>query len=606
MKEVRFFAVQNFFCGRLAVACSGSGPLPAVAGEVLVLTLSFPTIFAVFDALGQSTNALQQRRLLSLAWTAMYEIKAGRVVPELFTTVKPYKRSAIAAYIDSLDTIDHVFVSRSDKFNYEYLANDNWEWTRAATNDSKKPFLKKFYRKKSDLLHVDLPEFDLHVSPVLYLGMGTDSERSRGTFINSRGVELRGMIDRRIGFYAFMTENQTILPYYVERSLNANLVIPHEGFWKRFKTDGVDFFQARGYVDARISKHIYAQLGHDRMFIGNGIRSLIWSDYAPPQLYLRANAKVWKLNYLFQINRMVADVTGNSSGLSNGKYPEKYVAFHHASFNVGKKLNFGLFESIVFSPQDSVNGDKAAFEWNYVNPIIFYRAIEQQFGSADNAIIGADVKWNAFKGVSLYGQLVLDEFFLSHVRARDGWWANKFAGQVGVKYIDAFGVSNLDLQMETNIVRPYTYSHNTKYANYTNYRQPLAHPAGANFKELIGVVRYQPIGRLNLTGKMIYFNGGIDYGTNANYGADLMKSNSTRVQELDNRIGQGTPVKRLFTSLTGSYMVKHNVFIDLQYTYRRETYTLSDPSSLFTYLGGRAQLVSLALRWNVAPRNYDF
>ncbi len=71
----------------------------------------------------------------------------------------------------------------------------------------------------------------------------------------------------------------------------------------------------------------------------------------------------------------------------------------------------GLFESIVFQPAEiPLNGDEAAFEWNYVNPIVFYRAIEQQFRGADNAIIGADVKWDAFKGVSLYGQLVLDEF----------------------------------------------------------------------------------------------------------------------------------------------------------------------------------------------------
>jgi hypothetical protein len=555
------------------------------------------------SALAQATNASLNEDYYH--WLDRYEIKAGRVAPELFTTLKPYKRSAIVAYIDSLDTVDHVFVSPSDRFNQEYFRNDSWEWSRAATSDSKKPFLKKFYRKKSDLLHVETPDFDLHLNPVLYAGFGKDSDRSRSLFTNTRGVELRSMIDRKVGIYAFITENQAVLPFYVQRMLTENPVIPHQGFWKSFKTDGVDFFDARAYIDVNISKHIYAQLGHDRMFIGNGVRSLIWSDYAPPQLYLRANVKVWKMNYMFQINRMVADVIGNTSGLSNGKYPEKYAAFHHASFNVGKKLNFGLFESIVFSPQDSVNGDKAAFEWNYVNPVIFYRAIEQQFGSADNAIIGVDVKWNVFKGVSVYGQLVLDEFFLKHVRARDGWWANKFAGQFGIKYIDAFGVSNLDLQVETNLVRPYTYSHGTKYANYTSYRQPIAHPLGANFKEFISVIRFQPIGRLNIVGKLIYVSGGSDYLTGLNYGSDPLKNNATRVQELGNKIGQGNPMTRLFTSLTASYMVKHNVFVDLQFIRRKEEYGIgfSTPSTSYT---GTSSITSLALRWNIAPRNYDF
>lgn len=556
------------------------------------------------NALGQATNASLNEDYYHAI--DRYEIKAGRVVPALFTTLKPYKRNAIIAYIDSLDTADGVFTSPADRFNYDYFRNDSWEWSRATTSDSEKPILKRFYRKKSDLLHVDIPDFDLHVNPVLYAGFGKDSDRSRSLFVNTRGVELRSMIDRKVGIYAFITENQAVLPYYVDRSLSQNPVIPHQGFWKRFKTDGVDFFDARAYIDVNISKHIYAQLGHDRMFIGNGIRSLIWSDYAPPQLYLRANLKVWKLNYMFQINRMVADVVGTAGGLANGKYPEKYAAFHHASFNVGKKLNFGLFESIVFSPQDSVNGDKAAFEWNYVNPVIFYRAIEQQFGSADNALIGADVKWNVFRGVSLYGQLVLDEFFLKHVRARDGWWANKFAGQMGVKYIDAFGVHNLDLQLETNIVRPYTYSHGTRYANYTSYRQPVAHPVGANFNEIIGVARFQPLGKLNIVAKLIYINGGSDYPSGLNYGSDPLKNNATRVQEFDNKTGQGVPMKRVFASLRASYMIKHNVFIDLEYIRRKETYTVDFAVPVNTYTGGTTSITSLALRWNIAPRNYDF
>ena len=54
--------------------------------------------------------------------------------------------------------------------------------------------------------------------------------------------------------------------------------------------------------------------------------------------------------------------------------------------------------------------------------------------------------------------------------------------QLGAKYIDAFGIKNLDLQLEYNRVRPFTYSHRDSVANYTHYNQPLAHPLGANFR----------------------------------------------------------------------------------------------------------------------------
>lgn len=181
------------------------------------------------------------------------------------------------------------------------------------------------------------------------------------------------MIDRKIGFYTFLTDNQARLPLYVRDGLAQNPVVPHEGFWKTFKNNGVDYFQARAYIDFNISPHIYMQFGNDKTFIGNGYRSLIFSDYAPPTLFLRANVNVRKLNYLFQLNRVTADAPGSVGGSGSGKrrYPEKFMAFHHASINIGKKFNLGFFESVVFSPKDSLNNN--SFDVGYLNPVIFYR-----------------------------------------------------------------------------------------------------------------------------------------------------------------------------------------------------------------------------------------
>lgn len=542
-------------------------------------------------AFSQSTNATLNEDYYH--WIDRYEVKAGRVAPEIFTSVKPYKRAAIVAFVDSLSSKDNVFTSRSDLFNQEYLRNDSWEWSRATTNESAKPVLKQLYKKKSDLVYVDIPEFDLHVSPVLYAGIGKDSRLSDATFINTRGVEIRGMIDRKIGFYTFLSDNQSILPSYVQDQVAQNPVVPHEGFWKTFKTNGVDFFQARAYIDFNVSKHVYIQFGHDRTFIGNGYRSLIFSDYAPPALFLRTNVKVWKINYLFQLNRVAADTKRN---VGSDKYPEKFMAFHHASINIGKKFNLGLFESVVFSPENSINGE--SFEWSYLNPVIFYRAIEQQFGSSDNAIVGLDFKWNAAKRISFYGQLVLDEFLLKEVKAGNGWWANKVGLQGGVKYIDVLGISNLDLQIEANVVRPYTYSHYTQYGNYSNYRQSFAHPLGANFTELIAIVRYQPVPRLNLIFKSFYAKTGRD-ATNENWGGDILKNNNTRQSDYGNKIGQGIENNIAFVDLTSSYQIKHNIFIDIKQIFRNSM----SPSATFN---NNTSVTSLALRWNIPQRLYDF
>ncbi len=557
---------------------------------VLVLFLS------PFVALSQSTFLPLNEDLYHQI--DRYEIKTGRISPEIFTSIKQYKRSGVVSYVDSLYEKE-VFKSKADQFNYEFLRNDNWEWSKAETNNSRKPVLRRFYKKKSDLYHVDIPDFDLHVNPILYLGAGKDSRRDDMLFVNTRGAEIRGMFDQKVGFYTYLTDNQALLPSHVYDQMGADPVIPHEGFWKGYKNGlGVDFLQARAYITFEATKHINIQFGNDRMFIGNGYRSLIFSDYAPPSLFLKTSAKIWKINYMFQLNRM----TGRAAGTLNGSqptskgYPDKYVAFHHLSVNIGKKLNIGLFESVIFSPSDSVSGGR--FELGYLNPVIFYRAIEQQNGSSDNVILGMDFKWNAFRKVSLYGQLVLDEFVIDHIKSGDGWWANKFAIQGGLKYIDVLGVSNLDLQGELNIVRPYTYAHNTEFGSYSNFNQPIAHPLGANFSEMVGIVRYQPLPRLNVVAKLILTKAGRDT-TGVNWGGDILKDYVQRQTEYGNKTGQGISNTIVFGSFTLSWMLKHNVFIDFNYILRKSE---SDVPLYNT----NTTISSLALRWNIPQRLYEF
>jgi hypothetical protein len=556
---------------------------------LLAFTLLLPEFISA-----QSTNATLNEDYYH--WLSRYEIKTGRISPQWFSSIRPIKRDQLLSYVDSLNSNFNAFTSTTDKFNYEYFQNDNWEWSQTETNNSAKPILKKLYQKKSDMAFVNEPAFDLHISPVVYLGVGKDSRSDALTSINTRGVEIRGMIDRKIGFYTFLTENQMILPLYVEDAMRPYNVVPHEGFWKNFKTTGVDFFQARAYIDFNITKHIYFQFGHDRTFIGNGYRSLIFSDYSPPNLFLRVNAKVWKINYLFQLNRLTANDPVSRIGLtSDQRSLDRYMALHHASINIGKKFNLGIFESVIFTPDDPLN--RGSFDLSYLNPVIFYRAIEQQFGSSDNALLGLDFKWNAFKGISLYGQALLDEFVIAEIRAGNGWWGNKYALQLGAKYIDVAGISNLDLQLEYNTARPYTYSHNTS-SSYSNYSQPLAHPLGANFSEVVAIVRYQPIPKLNLIAKTFLATTGKD-ATGQNWGGDILKNYETRQSQYGNFTGQGNKTDINFIDLTSSYMIKHNLFIDARQVFR------SSSSNLPAY-NNNTTLTSLSIRWNIPARTYEF
>lgn len=518
-----------------------------------------------------------------------YEIKNGELATNYHSSFQSYQRKNIAVFTDSI-LID----SKADEFNQQYLKNDNWEWAKDNSNTSAIPVLRHFYKTKSDLYHVRTKDFDLHVNPVLYLSGGIETESDDKTYVNTRGVEVRGMVDNKVGFYSFIGENQAVFPTFVRNAIASQDVVPGEGFWKKFKDNGVDFFTARGYISFDATKHINLQFGHDRFFIGNGYRSLILSDYAPSMTFLKMNTKVWKFSYTNLYGQLTADAFGNAGGLfGSGGFPNKYIALHHLSLNIGSKFNVGIFESVTFGRQDDNN-----FQVKYLNPIIFYRALEQQNGSSDNVLLGLDFKWLVMPKVAMYGQLILDEFLLENLKEGKGWWGNKYGLQLGAKYVDAFGIDNLDLQGETNIVRPYTYSHQSIYTNYAHYLQPLAHPKGANFKEIIGIVKYQPIPKLTLTGKAIINTYGTDT-TGVNWGGNVLLDNGTREQNLNNEIGQGISTTLTHMELMATYQLRHNLFIDLRQLIRNENGEINT-------LDQKTSYTSLSVRLNISKRVHDF
>lgn len=304
---------------------------------------------------------------------------------------------------------------------------------------------------------------------------------------------------------------------------------------------------------------------------------------------MKITTKVWKFNYTNLFAELTADV------INNDKYnPRKYMAVHHLSINLSRNLNIGLFEAVMFNRDDSTGN--GGFELNYLNPIIFYREVESYLGSKDKTSVGIDLKWNFLKHFSFYGQFVLNEFKLSHLQAQNGWWGNKYAWQLGLKYIDAAGIKNLDLQLEHNFVRPFMYADKNRYSSISNYNQPLAHPLGANFFEVIGIIRYQPINRLFVTGKAFYIVQGKDH-SGLNFGSNILKETGTRTNEFGNNIGVGDKTNTILVSLNVSYMLFHNFYIDLREQYRMEKNSSITNSSLYTSLG---------IRWNIAQRLHEF
>lgn len=549
------------------------------------------------------------------------EIKRGKFTEGFHSNVKPFERKAIIALTDSILKEGNVSLTERDWQTIDYLREDSWEWTKGfvSTDSARSSRLsrldpgskfrvfkgrksngqRRFWEHPADFYSYHDKDFDLHLNFTTNNFVGADNNVNSPLWLTSRGLEMRGMINEKLGFYTYVADNQGVFPKYVMDYANA-YNFPGEGLAKRIANEkGVDYFSGRGYITFKPLKSINVKFGHDVNVFGSGYRSLLLSDNSSPYLFLRIDTQLGRFHYTNLWSSMINNQEGASKGLLRDK---KFSAIHHLSINITDKINIGVFEAEVFA-RDSTSG---GFDANYLNPIIFYRYIESYIGSQDNALLGFDFRMLVGKKGSIYSQFILDEFLTKHMFNGDGSWTNKYSFQLGGKYVDAFGVPNLDLQTEVNIVRPYTYSHRDGGRNYVHYNQSLAHPLGANFKELLGIVRYKITPRLSIYGTQMWAKQGKDgTGSGTNYGSNPLLDYETRTEvipgnrNLGYKIGSGVLAKTSFTDLRLSYALAHNFFLDARYLHR-------NIKSVDVNVAQKSDIFSFAIRYNMAYRNQTF
>ena len=521
------------------------------------------------------------------------------VATPIHAELKYYSRQDVAAYALKVDTAASD-LSRRDRQDLQYLFDDNNEWlsdTSRHLRRNQRPILKSFYRTPANLFEVNVPDFQMRVNPLLNLQIAQEQGDPALLFQNQRGLEVRGTVDRKVFFHTNVIESQARYPGYVTDRVVEYQAVPGAGTYKNYNPrivdvrNAYDFNVASAYIGLHVTPHVSLQLGHGRHFIGNGYRSLLLSDYANNGFYLKLSTRVWRFHYQNLFMELSPISQRQTSG--NEKLPKKYVAMHYLNYKITPRLSVAFFEATVFNRSRQ-------FEWQYLNPVILYRTVEGMLGSPDNVLIGLDGHWNLFRRFQLYGQVMIDEFLVSAVfkPEQKGWWGNKFGLQAGLKYMNALGVDHLDLQLEFNAVRPYTYSHYDSLNSYTHFNQPLAHPLLSNFKEIVGIARYQPTPRWLFEGRLMHARTGDNTATE-NWGANPLLNYGSRVQDYGNTVGQGTAATIQLAALDISWMLYHNLYIDAKVLLRKKN-SADDARDQSTKLFG------IGLRMNLWNPHLDF
>jgi hypothetical protein len=307
--------------------------------------------------------------------------------------------------------------------------------------------------------------------------------------------------------------------------------------------------------------------------------------------FFKIESTFWKIKYvnlwtqMYDIRREVQ---------LEKSFRKKWMSAHYLSYNITKKLGIQLFESVIIGADTNNQG----WDISFMNPVILYRPVE--YASRSNGkkvMLGGGLTYKPIDGGVLYSQFILDEFVFSEFTGEPGSWRNKYAWQLGAKYTKAFGNHRLFALLEWNGVRPYTYSHNFVESNTAHFNQPLAHPWGANFTEMVFQVHYA---YKRFTADLQVSGGTIGLDTaGSNWGQNIFRDYYTGngAERFDNFIGQGVAMQMQFIDFRVGYLVNpaYNLRLELGLTRRSMVAKtpvagIPDRQTNFVYAGLRTAL----------------
>ncbi|WP_316809633.1 gliding motility protein RemB [Pedobacter agri] len=421
--------------------------------------------------------------------------------------------------------------------------------------------------------------------------IGRETTERKTTWLNTRGFQIGGDVGEKFSFYASAYENQGVFANYVTDFINTNEVVPSEMTGK-LGDKTKDWSYATALLSYTANKHLNIALGYDKNFIGDGYRSMLLSDVAANYSFLRLRASLGNVQYqtifAYMLDPGAERFTTDRRLGDRGKW----MAAHYLDWNVTKRFSAGFFQAVTWA--DAQVEGKRGFDFNYIHPFIFLRSVESaNTSSPDKMRLGINLKYEVLDKTALYGQFMFDEFTAKEFFANNGYWANKWAVQLGFRGSDLFKVPGLNYLAEFNTARPYTYAHFDRVSNYAAMNQPLAHPFGANFREFLGLLNYS-YKRFDFQGQMIYANYGLDP-AGLNYGKNIFLDYSTHVNNYGNFIGQGIKTNLFFTEAKVSYLInpKYNLRAEIGGIIRKESSSIATQNTGMISFGLRSTFRNL-------------
>ena len=314
--------------------------------------------------------------------------------------------------------------------------------------------------------------------------------------------------------------------YYGQQSANY-LSSLHQGSNVPFnyRQNGKFGHQFIGQLGYHFSKSTSLDAGFAPFSDKQGFRGLMQNGTSVSQPYLRFQWRGERLSFTYFYSLLSNQTSLKDEGGRSFFSKQKGSIGHKLAYD-NKWLHVAIFEQVVWAVKDSLS--TRYFDPNYAIPFVPLRPVEFQTGSSDNVLVGAEGALKTSLG-KFYVQLVLDEFKLKEALDGTGWWANKWALQIGYEKRFAWQENTLSFLLEHNRVRPFTFTHNFPSQGYSHRQNPIGHPLALNFTESLFRVAFT---KNSWSGSL--HQSYIQLGSRlAADGGDLLASNTTRARDFN-------------------------------------------------------------------------
>lgn len=328
------------------------------------------------------------------------------------------------------------------------------------------------------------------ITPLFDLTLGSESRDTSGLKIqNTRGARVEGIFGNKFFFSTSFYENQAVLPSYQRTFVigkgelypnltkknyyQSNAVIPGGTRTKEFKVNGFDYTYAIGNVSYFPTPKWGIHWGNQPVFVGNGHRSLIWSDNSPAFMNNRTTYQPNKRWYFQSIHGRGFNLMRRAFATSvEANYEPKLFNISSVYFKPIESLTIGLNETSIWYRGDSVKSSS-------ISPTFF---IPLPFaGITQLAINDHKVATQIALDASL--KVGTNWYYAQVTRQMIG--KSNGAIQLGCRLFPLKKLPSWMLQLEWNYSAKNTAHGPIPRLNFSHYNLPVAHPLGDNFNELL-------------------------------------------------------------------------------------------------------------------------